>query len=234
VNTGTINRGICHLGMLVGVFLLLGVGSAFADTVTLENTFQSGNVADTGKYGWIYVMPYTLQDGSSTYLVACDTFYLESTTGNSYTAAVSTGGNLSQTLFVGDAGATQDYTEAAWLFSLFSPTTSSQEDSDINFAIWALFAGDQGVTFNQFITDAGPGWTAGASSLLASANTWYTNATASQQTQYLDGLTVFTPTNGSTQQEFITYTPVPEASTLILLTIGLLGSLVFFRKKALI
>jgi hypothetical protein len=230
VNKGMINRVVRGFGILMGALLVMSVGPAFGDTVTLENTFQSGNVADTTMYGWVYVMPYTLQDGSSTYLVACDTFFRESTTGNPYAAAVSSGGNLSQTLFALDPGATQAYTEAAWLFSLFSPTTSSQQDSDINFAIWGLFAGDQGVSMSQFIADAGPGWTTGAATLLTGANNWYASATTSQQNQYLDGLTVFTPIN-SPQQEFITYTAVPEPSTLILLAIGVLGSLVSFRKK---
>lgn len=178
-------------------------------------------------------MPYTLKDDTTgtTYLVACDTFFRESSTGDPYTVNVNTGGNISETLFPTD---TQDYTEAAWLFSMFSPSTPSQTDSDINFAIWALFAGDQGVSMSNFITDAGAGWTSGAATLLSDANSWYASATSSQQAQYLDGLTVFTPTDGSTQQEFITYQSVPEPSTLALFAIGLLSLIVFSRRKSLV
>ena len=230
MKTATITSAVWRFAVLMGAFLVIAAGSAFGDTVTLENTFSPGHVADTNQYGWVYVMPYTLQDDTTgtTYLVACDTFFRESSTGNPYTVNVNSGGNISETLFPTD---TKDYTEAAWLFSMFSPSTPAQTDSDINFAIWALFAGDQGVSMSNFITDAGAGWTSGAATLLSDANNWYASATSSQQTQYLDGLTVFTPAS-SNQQEFITYQSVPEPSTLALFAIGLLSLLVFSRRKS--
>jgi len=230
-------------GYLTAVAVFCFGSSAFANTVTLTFTGTSGSAP----LGYAYIYPYYFNIspadpvGSPTNHVAmvCDDFTDEITNGEPPWSVVVT--NVPSvastntyffgiTNYNGDTGITS-YEEAAWLAEQLVSPPPNASVADIQWALWGLFDGSNGVFGSDFLTDFngfGSSDKTEITKLLADAKTQHGSA-ASYANVY-----VYTPavcsTNGCTPepssdtnrpQEFIRV--VPEASTSALLGAGLLG-----------
>ncbi len=202
--------------LLVLVLATFGLAlPAMAGSVNIKITGVGG-----ANQGGVYVAPYYLSiNGQPTISVICDDFSHEVTIGETWKGHISTFADLSNTRF-GTAD-TQQYDEAAWLFTQFR--TDPSQAGDINFALWALFTPS---------TTSSSGYTAGAATWYNNALAWYN--TGGENTFNFSGFEIITPddlTSSNSPQEFITYSPTPEPSTLLLLGTGLLGLGSFGRKR---
>ncbi|HKV28656.1 MAG TPA: PEP-CTERM sorting domain-containing protein [Candidatus Acidoferrales bacterium] len=170
--------------------------------------------------GGVYVAPYYLSiNGGPSIPVICDDFSHEVTIGEGWKGHISTFADLSTTRF-GSAD-TQQYDEAAWLFTKFEANPG--QAGDINFALWALFTPS---------ATGSSGYTAGAATWYSDALNWY--AAGGENSFNFSGFEIITPDNltgSDSPQEFISYSPTPEPSTLLLLGTGLLGLGSFGRKR---
>lgn len=188
---------------------------AMAGSVNVQITGVGG-----ANQGGVYVAPYYLSiNHQPTFAVMCDDFSHEVTIGESWSGHISTFADLSNTRF-GSADA-QQYNEAAWLYTKFMANPG--QAGDINFALWALFTPS---------TTSSSGYTSGAATWYSDALAWY--AAGGENTFNFYGFTIITPDNltgSNSPQEFLSYSPTPEPSTLLLLCTGLLSLGSFGRKR---
>jgi hypothetical protein len=220
------------------LFIVMGccAVSAMADTITLTGT--GTNFSDG-----VYVVPYyiSVQSGTSgaSYEVLCDSYFNAVNVPETWTGTVNTAATLDATKFGSVAGinATRDYTEAAWLMTLWEHNPTYSVAAAVNFAIWELFAPayQQPLsTFEQQQLQAGLLDT-GAQSYLDSANTWFANADASSRAMYLDTLLIFTPTPTSNTdtgpQEYLTVVPEPATLALFACGLGLIAIVLRIRQR---
>ena len=212
----------------VGLLVVLGAASAFADTGTYLTLTSAGNNVMDG----VYVGPYyatITQNNVPQYnqQVICDDFSDESYVGHTWSATVNTFATLSNTLWgqqlISQYGQTQGlqtayqlYGEAATLAFKMLSLPSSQQGL-YSFAIWAIF-NPNGVK-NQV---SGSEWTQ-IQALIAGVQNLHFDKTS------FANLLIFTPTNNGIAcgvgncpaQEFFVFTPEGGTALAYLLLAGL-------------
>jgi hypothetical protein len=207
--------------ILFSTVVLFCIPSAAQATPTTFTLTSAGHIVDHG----YYVGPYTASiTGGSTLQIICDNFNTNVHLGLTWTAIANT---LSDPAFLAKVklagisttgkSALQNYEAAAWLAEqILANLSNATKVGDLQFAIWAIFSPQ---------AKGSAGFTAGAASYYRTAiNGVYT-------TNQFSNVTFWTPNPLYASQEYITVTPVPEPSTLLLFGIGLLTLGVTLRRK---
>jgi len=229
---------------LLAVAVLLFAPASFAQTVTMTLTGVNG-ANDGGVYTDPYYGTITSAAGTSSGAIICDDYADESLIGQTWTAVatnLTSAGTTSNTLkWMGTNGVSTQtlYNAIASLATtmLTKPAGAAQEA--YSFAIWELTFlygksnGGTPSTVDPFSTLAATDPVLAAAQALL-LNPFATNGLLNAGT-YTPGefsyVTIYTPTNVGPPQEFIT---VPEASTVAMLGVDLLGLLAlgfFFRRR---
>lgn len=202
----------------VVAFCIPSVAQATPTGFTLTS---GGNIVDSG----YYVGPYTATiTGGSSLQIICDNFNTSVHIGLSWTAVGNVFSNpnfLSAVKLAGSSttgkSALQNYEAAAWLAEqIFANLGNATKVGDLQFALWAIFSSQ---------AKNSPGFDNAAAAYYNTAiNGVYTTAQFSN-------VTFWTPNPLSASQEYITVTPVPEPSSVLLLGIGLLCVGIVMRRK---
>jgi len=239
-----------NCGYLLAAVTFCLVGSAFASPLPLSIvTMTFTGTGGSAPLGYAYVYPYyfnlspAIPSGHPNIDVAltCDDFTDEISYGESWTAEVTSLPNASsgntyffgRTNYDGASGLTS-YEEAAWLAEEMMSRSPIASVADLQWALWGLFDGTNGVFNADYQADFNTFSTANKNeikTLLADAAADHGSA-ASYANVY-----IYTPvicnasrsnctvdTLSSRPQEFIRV--VPEASTSALLGVGLAGLIV--------
>lgn len=205
--------------------VVLAVPLAKADQVSMTFTGTLGNTTLTitnSSLGTVTAIidPYLGTINGKTSTIWCVDPDHEITKNESWTANVSTLGDLSNTRL--GAGAATIYSEMAWLITQFMSANTANQQA-IQYVIWWLA--------DNTLTAAKPsGLTAQQWADLV--NYWKTQI-QNPNNRLTSGFEILTDTNasGNGAQEFILLTP--EAGTLVLLGFGLLGVLALYRRNQL-
>jgi hypothetical protein len=249
---------------LTVVAVLLFAATSLAQTTTITVTAPAPDGAYVGNV-YVDPYTGTIGNSTTSVPVICDdwsnnTYLQESWTANVNTIAPLTGTPMYAT---GTASANQTlYTELAWLGSqLLANSNNPTLQAEYSFAIWQLtypsYPGTNPDSQTPFAYLSSLGTTDNANNILAAAQMYLCEATGSAGGPACAGYTssaanynaagweVLTPTGTSCTsapstcptwpaQEFLVYTP--EASTIVMLGVELLGILAlafFFRRRAL-
>jgi hypothetical protein len=209
--------------------MLIGATIVRAQTVTMNFISPDGNSS-----GGVYVFPYyfTINSGTHTNMLMCDTFTRDITDGESWGAtmlsvASLTVGNVG-TLEFGSSGVTT-YLEACYLYqqelSAFNNSNSDPQGL-YNWAVWDLFTG----TDPSLAALNSPADETTISNYLSAAVA-LGNAGSLNPSQF-PGMYIITPTNTDVggPQEFFGVCSIPEPSALALAALSL-GGLVLIRKR---
>ena len=191
------------LALLALATALATASVANAETLTLTGT--GSNTVNTVEYGDVYAYPYYLSvNGAPSVAMMCLSFDNEITPGESWYVTESTPTGM-------------DQLEAAWLFE-DAATTPANDIAD-QLAAWSLFTTES----SSVLADDSPA----AAEQLALAGANYGSVNAANFTIYTpDGYELNIP------QTFISETPIPEPTSLLLLGTGLFGlAVVLFRKE---
>ena len=207
--------------ILLSAVALFCVPSATHATATTFTLTSAGNIVDHN----YYVGPYTASiTGGSSLQIICDNFNTNVHIGLTWTAVANTFSNPTFLANVKLAGisttgksALQNYEAAAWLAEqILANLSNATKVGDLQFALWAIFSPQ---------AKGSAGFTAGAASYYQTAiNGVYT-------TSQFSNVIFWTPNPLSASQEYITVTPIPEPSTVLLFGIGLLTLGVTLRRK---
>ena len=208
-----------------GILLPAIIGSA--QTVTMN--FISG---DGNSSGGFYVFPYyfTINSGTNTNLLMCDTFTVEITPGESWGATILAVANLTisdvSTLEFGSEGVLT-YLEACYLYQeeLAAYNSNNSDPQGLyNWAVWDLFSGGTGPSTTAF----------GAGSSQETTIESYLSAAEAQGSSLLPsdfaGMYIVTPTNTAAAQEFFGECTIPEPGTFALVALAV-GGLALIRKR---
>jgi hypothetical protein len=213
------------LGIAVAAVTMFAF-AAGASTVSVTFTGTSGHSqggVDTDPY-------YGTVNGVQNVPIVCDDFSHHVTSGEMWTANVSTFNSLTYVRFqqATQAQTLQLYEEAGWLFDQLFVSGNSSQTGNISYALWAIFDSGQ--------VEGSSGWTTGGNSTNpTSANGWLHDA--ENQTFYageFSNLEILTPVSSGSNspQEYITFAPTPEPTSLLLLASGLFAVAFLVRKKA--
>ena len=206
---------------LFSAVVLFCIPSAAQATATTFTLTSGGNIVDHN----YYVGPYTASiTGGSTLQIICDNFNTNVHLGLTWTAVANTFSDPTFLAKVKLAGisttgksALQNYEAAAWLAEqIFANLGNATKVGDLQFAIWAIFSPQ---------AKGSAGFTAGA------AADYQTAINGVYSTNQFSNVTFWTPNPLYASQEYITVTPVPEPSTVLLFGIGLLTLGVTLRRK---
>lgn len=207
--------------VLLGIVFVLTSSGVAQATATGFKLTGAGNIVDNG----YYVGPYTATiTGGSTLQIICDNFNTSVHVGLTWTAIANTFSNpnfLSAVKLAGSGttgkSALQNYEAAAWLAEqILANMGNKTKVGDLQFALWAIFSSQ---------AKSSPGFDAAA---LAYYNTAINGVYTTSQ---FSNVTFWTPNPLNASQEYITVTPVPEPSTVLLLGVGLLIFAVMARRK---
>jgi len=228
---------------LLAVAVLLFAPASFAQTVTM--TLSSVNGANDGG---VYTDPYygTITSGgvTSSAVLICDDYADESLLGQTWSAVVTNvtaAGTTSNTLkWTGTNGVSTQtlYNAIASLATTMLTKPAGPAQEAYSFAIWELTFlygksnGGMPSTIDPISTLGGDSVAAAALALLADpfATGGLLNANTYTPGEF-SNVAIYTPTNVGPPQEFIS---VPEASTVAMLGVDLLGLLAlgfFFRRR---
>jgi hypothetical protein len=206
---------------LLSAVVLFCIPSAAQATATTFTLTSAGNIVDHN----YYVGPYTASiTGGSTLQIICDNFNTNVHIGLTWTAIANTFSDptfLSKVKLAGISttgkSALQNYEAAAWLAEqILANLSNATKVGDLQFALWAIFSSQ---------AKGSAGFTAGAAADYQTAiNGVYT-------TNQFSNVTFWTPNPSYASQEYITVTPVPEPSAVLLFGIGLVTLGVTLRRK---
>ena len=202
--------------LLLAVFVLAATVAACANTQVTMSLVGVGGANQNG----VYVAPYLFRvNGGPIVGMMCDDFTHEDHIPETYTAVVSTIGDLSQTRFFSTFGV-QGYEEVFWLYDQYLQHPS--QAGNINFAVWALF-------YPSLYTNptlAAKYWTPAEAAWLHAAQT------ADLSHYDFSYFRVYTPISPTSPQEMIYKTPEPASMILFGSGLMTIAGLVRRRQKS--
>jgi hypothetical protein len=205
-----------HVVLSVLVLSLLLASPAFANSVTVNMTYEGHGTGNNTSYPWLFSI-----NGSSNYTtLICDAYDNNNYVGESWQATVTP---LLQATGLFGSGMSLDYKAAGLIFkSILAGTTGPGAGQ---WAIWGFFSSNA-LTNPQYGTS---GAAAVAAQFLALA--------AIEPNSAYKGLLLYTPIAGTQSggaglpQEFIGYSAVPEPTSLMLMGTGLIAVAGSLRRK---
>ena len=211
--------GRLFLAVLVTIFSLTLVNSAFADSVTLKYVGHEGQGGGQGSPYIGYPYYFSVNGSSTQTALLCDSFDNNISLGESWKATVTP---FLQGVGLFGSTSSLDYKAAGLIFkSVLGGQISSVAGQ---WAIWGLFS--QNAQNNAFFTHIGAG----------QIDAMYLALASTASNSAFKGLVLYTPIAGTQSwgglpQEFIGYSPVPEPATLTFMGTGLIGLAGVVRRK---
>ena len=207
--------------------------SQVSGATTLQLTGTGGTAVNVGSES-VYVYPYdfSVNGSSSTTQLMCLNFNNEITQGETWSVNVDT---ISQAAN-GNSALLTAYEEDAYLYSLITPSTTQNQQTLIQFAVWDILD-PSGVG-----AASDPYWTANSTGIQNLINQ-ASNAVGSESPDFFNQFLIYVPDHDSSYytaqngypygvpQTFIGTSPTPEPGSLALLGTGLLGLGGVVRRK---